>query len=225
MKKMYGYARVSTKEQHLDRQIKALLDHGIDDRDIVTDHASGASLERPGYTALKGTMLRDGDTLVVKSLDRLSRNKEHIIQELQYFKSRHITVQVIDLPTTMIDLPEGQRWVFDMINNILIEVLSSIAEQERLTIKQRQAEGIAVAKEKGVHLGRPVIDYPSNWDEVYQQWEGKRITATAAMALLGLKRSTFYKLVAKFRIKCNYLSCNSCTAPSDLSIIQQEIHE
>ncbi|WP_317322241.1 recombinase family protein [Subdoligranulum variabile] len=118
MKKMYGYARVSTKEQHLDRQIKALLDHGIDDRDIVTDHASGASLERPGYTALKGTMLRDGDTLVVKSLDRLSRNKEHIIQELQYFKSRHITVQVIDLPTTMIDLPEGQRWVFDMINNI-----------------------------------------------------------------------------------------------------------
>ena len=79
MKKIYGYARVSTREQHLDRQIKALRDHGIEERDIVTDHASGASLERLGYTALKGTMLRDGDTLVVKSLDRLSRNKEHII--------------------------------------------------------------------------------------------------------------------------------------------------
>ena len=144
MKKIYGYARVSTKEQHLDRQIKALLDHGIDERDIVSDHASGASLERPGYAALKSTMLRDGDTLVVKSLDRLSRNKEHIIQELQYFKNRHIKIQVLDLPTTMIDLPEGQQWVFDMINNILIEVLASIAEQERLTIKQRQAEGIAV---------------------------------------------------------------------------------
>lgn len=152
MKKIYGYARVSTREQHLDRQIKALRDHGIEERDIVTDHASGANLERPGYTALKGTMLRDGDTLVVKSLDRLSRNKEHIIQELQYFKNHHIKIQVLDLPTTMIDLPDGQQWVFDMINNILIEVLSSIAEQERLTIKQRQAEGIAVAKEKGIHL-------------------------------------------------------------------------
>ncbi len=199
MKKIYGYARVSTKEQHLDRQIKALLDHGIDERDIVSDHASGASLERPGYAALKSTMLRDGDTLVVKSLDRLSRNKEHIIHELQYFKNRHIKIQVLDLPTTMIELPDGQQWVFDMINNILIEVLASIAEQERLTIKQRQAEGIAVAKEKGVHLGRPVIAYPQNWEAVYLQWENKQITAVAAMDMLGLKRSTFYKMVAKFR--------------------------
>lgn len=199
MKKIYGYARVSTREQHLDRQIKALRDHGIEERDIVTDHASGASLERPGYTALKGTMVRDGDTLVVKSLDRLSRNKEHIIQELQYFKNHHIKIQVLDLPTTMIDLPDGQQWVFDMINNILIEVLSSIAEQERLTIKQRQAEGIAVAKEKGIHLGRPRIGYPPNWEEVYRQWEEKQITAVAAMDMLGLKRSTFYKMVAKFR--------------------------
>lgn len=199
MKKIYGYARVSTREQHLDRQIKALRDHGIEERDIVTDHASGASLERSGCIALKGTMLRDGDTLVVKSLDRLSRNKEHIIQELQYFKNHHIKIQVLDLPTTMIDLPDGQQWVFDMINNILIEVLSSIAEQERLTIKQRQAEGIAVAKEKGIHLGRPRIGYPPNWEEVYRQWEEKQITAVAAMDMLGLKRSTFYKMVAKFR--------------------------
>lgn len=199
MKKVYGYARVSTKEQHLDRQIKALLEQGIEERDIVSDHASGVSLDRPGYAALKSTMLRDGDTLVVKSLDRLSRNKDHIIQELQFFKSHHIKVQVIDLPTTMIDLPEGQQWVFDMINNILIEVLSSIAEQERLTIKQRQAEGIAVAKEKGVHLGRPTIAYPQNWDDVYRRWEAKEITAVAAMNALGLKRSTFYKLVAQFR--------------------------
>ena len=144
-------------------------------------------------------MLRDGDTLVVKSLDRLSRNKEHIIHELQYFKNRHIKIQVLDLPTTMIELPDGQQWVFDMINNILIEVLASIAEQERLTIKQRQAEGIAVAKEKGVHLGRPVIAYPQNWEEVYIQWENKQITAVAAMDMLGLKRSSFYKMVAKFR--------------------------
>lgn len=135
MNKVFGYARVSTKEQHLDRQIKALLDCGVEERDIVTDKASGASLDRPGYQALKTSMLREGDTLVVKSLDRLSRNKEHITQELRYFKERHIQVRVLDLPTTMIQLPEGQEWVFEMINNILIEVLSSIAEQERLTIR------------------------------------------------------------------------------------------
>ena len=90
MRKIYGYARVSTKEQHLDRQITALLDCGVEERDIVTDKASGASLERPGYQALKHTMLREGDTLVFKSLDRLSRNKEHISQELRYFKEHQV---------------------------------------------------------------------------------------------------------------------------------------
>ena len=93
-------------------------------------------------------MLRDGDTLIIKSLDRLSRNKQHILQELRHYKEHHIQVKVIDLPTTMIQLPEGQEWVFEMINNILIEVLASIAEQERLTTRQRQAEGIAVARKK-----------------------------------------------------------------------------
>lgn len=195
MNKIFGYARVSTRDQHLDRQIKALLDYGIDERDIVTDKASGADLDRPGYQALKNSMLRDGDTLVVKSLDRLSRNKEHITQELRYFKEHHIQVRVIDLPTTMIQLPTGQEWVFEMINNILIEVLSSIAEQERLTIRQRQAEGIAAAKAKGKHLGRPKIEFPANWDTVYQRWESGEITAVAAMKELGVKKSTFYKLV------------------------------
>ena len=194
MKKTYGYARVSTKEQHLDRQLRALLDCGVDERDIVTDKASGASLERDGYLALKNTMLRDGDTLVIKSLDRLSRNKEHINQELEYFKNRHIRVRVIDLPTTMLELPKGQEWVFEMINNILIEVLASIAEQERLTIRQRQAEGIAAAKENGKHMGRPATCYPPNWNEIYQQWKAGELTAVAAMKKLGLKRSTFYKL-------------------------------
>lgn len=198
MKKTYGYARVSTKEQHLDRQIKALLDCGVAERDIVTDKASGASLERDGYMALKNTMLREGDTLIIKSLDRLSRNKEHIKQELEYFKSRRIRVRVIDLPTTMLELPEGQEWVFEMINNILIEVLASIAEQERLTIRQRQAEGIAVAKEKGKHMGRPASSYPPNWDEIYQQWKAGKMTAVAAMKELGLKRGTFYKLANNY---------------------------
>lgn len=108
MKKIYGYARVSTREQNLDRQIKALLERGVDERDIVTDKASGKSLEREGYQMLKSRMLRDGDVLVIKSLDRLSRNKTHIKQELEYFKNHHIRVMVIDLPTTLIELPEGQ---------------------------------------------------------------------------------------------------------------------
>ena len=171
MKKTYGYARVSTKEQNLDRQLRALLDCGVDERDIVTDKASGASLERPGYAVLKNTMLREGDTLIIKSLDRLSRNKEHIKQELEYFKSQHIRVRVIDLPTTMTELPEGQEWVFKMINSILIEVLSSIAEQERLTIRQRQSEGIAAAKEKGSHLGRPAACFPPDWEKTYSKWK------------------------------------------------------
>ena len=148
MKKVYGYARVSTKEQHLDRQLKALLDFGIEERDIVTDKSSGMSMDREGYQMLKTRLLRDGDTLVIKSLDRLSRNKGYIKAELEYFKQRHIRVMVLDLPTTLVELPEGQEWVFEMINNILIEVLASIAEQERLTTRQRQEEGIAVAKEQ-----------------------------------------------------------------------------
>lgn len=105
-------------------------------------------------------MLRRGDTLVVKSLDRLSRNKSDIHNELQYFKDNGIRLKVIDLPTTMMDLPEGQEWVFEMVNNILIEVLGTIAEQERTTIKQRQAEGIAAAKQNGKRLGRPALHFP-----------------------------------------------------------------
>ena len=195
MKKTYGYARVSTKEQHLDRQIKAMVDYGVPERDIITDKASGKDLERTGYQALKERMLREGDTLVIKSLDRLSRNKEHIKQELEFYKAKHIRVKVLDLPTTMVDLPEGQEWVFEMINNILIEVLSSIAEQERLTIRQRQSEGIAVAKAKGTHMGRPAAEFPPNWDEVYAKWKEKEISSAAAMKLRGLKKSTFYKLL------------------------------
>ena len=124
----YYYARVSSKEQNLDRQIAAFAALGAQEREIITDKESGKDLDRSGYTALKTALLRRGDTLVIK---------------------------VLDLPTTMIEYPAGQEWVLDMVNNILVEVLSSIAQQERETIHQRQAEGIATAKEKGKHLGRP----------------------------------------------------------------------
>ena len=199
--KTYYYARVSSKEQNLDRQIEAFKKLGASDRDIITDKASGKDLERQGYQSLKNTMLRNGDTLIIKSLDRLSRNKDHIKQELQYFKDQHIRLKVIDLPTTMAELPKEQEWVLDMVNNILIEVLASIAEQERNTIKQRQAEGIAVAQAKGKHLGRPVAEYPLQWNEVYSQWKAGTITAKNAMELLNMKRTTFYKLSNQFENK------------------------
>lgn len=195
--KVFYYGRVSTKEQNLDRQIAAFKSLGAQERDIVTDKESGASLDRPGYHALKYGMLRSGDTLVIKSLDRLSRNKADIYDELRFFKENGIRLKVIDLPTTMMDLPEGQSWIFDMVNNILIEVLGTIAQQERETIKARQSEGIAAAKAKGKKFGRPRAVYPDNWNVVISRWRSGEITATKAMELTGLKRTSFYKLVAE----------------------------
>lgn len=191
----FYYARVSTKDQNLDRQIAAFEAMGATDRDIITDKESGKDLDRKGYQALKNVLLRPGDTLVVKSLDRLSRNKYDIHNELRYFKENNIRVKVLDLPTTMMDLPEGQEWVFDMVNNILIEVLSTIAEQERETLRRRQAEGIAEAKRKGKRLGRPAMVVPKNWETVYASWKVGEITAKKAMEMTGMKRSSFYKLV------------------------------
>ena len=191
----YYYARVSSKEQNLDRQIAAFTALGAKDREIITDKESGKDLERPGYQALKNAILRRGDTLVVKSLDRLSRNKADIHNELRYFKENGIRLKVIDLPTTMMDLPEGQEWVFEMVNNILIEVLGTIAEQERETIRKRQAEGIQAAKAKGKKLGRPALQFPTNWKPVYTAWKAGQITAKTAMEQTNTKRTSFYKLV------------------------------
>ena len=193
----YYYARVSSKDQNLDRQISAFLSLGASERDIITDKESGKDLERSGYQALKNAMLRRGDTLVIKSLDRLSRNKSDIYHELQYFKENGIRLKVIDLPTTMMDLPSGQEWVFEMVNNILIEVLGTIAEQERAMIRKRQAEGIQAAKQNGKKLGRPAIEFPDNWDEVYSSWKEGKITAKTAMEKTKTKRTSFYKLVKK----------------------------
>ena len=132
---------------------------------------------------------------MIKSLDRLSRNKIDIHNELRYFKENGIRLKVIDLPTTMMDFPVGQEWVFEMINNILIEVLGTIAEQERETIPKRQAEGIEVAKARGKHMGRPAVKAPDNWVEVYAKWQAGEITAKKAMEMTGLKMTSIYKLV------------------------------
>ena len=197
----YYYARVSSKEQNLDRQIAAFKALGAQDREIITDKESGKDLDRAGYQALKNAILRRGDTLVIKSLDRLSRNKTDIKNELQYFKDNGIRLKVIDLPTTMMELPEGQEWVFEMVNNILIEVLGTIAEQERANIRQRQAEGIEAAKANGKKLGRPALTFPANWDSVYASWKAGEITAKTAMEQTNTKRTSFYKLVGMMENK------------------------
>ena len=129
------------------------------------------------------------------SLDRLSRNKEDIKEELRWFRDHNIRLKVLDLPTTLIEVPEGQVWIIEMVTNILIEVLSSIAEQERHIIRKRQRQGIDAAKEKGKHLGRPKVEVPDNWDLVVAQWKHGEISAKDAMRLTGLKRSSFYKMV------------------------------
>lgn len=195
MEKVYGYARVSTREQNLDRQIAALRQYVTDERDIITDKESGKDFDRTGYQYLRERLIRPGDTLIVKSLDRLGRNKEQVKEELQHYRADGVRVKILDLPTTMIELPEGQDWIVEMVNNILIEVLASIAEQERLTIRQRQAEGIAEAKKQGRQLGRKKTDRPENWVEVTELWKNGSITAVQAMDRLGLKKSTFYRMI------------------------------
>ena len=196
--KSYYYARVSTKEQNLDRQLAAFRELGADERDIICDKESGKDLDRPGYRMLRDYMLRPGDTLVIKSLDRLSRRKEDIKNELRHFHDMGVRVKIIDLPTSMIEVPAGQEWVLDMVNNILIEVLGTIAEQERETTLKRQAEGIAAAREKGVDFGRPKIEYPSDWAQVYVAWKSGGISGRMAMERMGLKNTTFYKLVRMY---------------------------
>lgn len=193
--KTFYYGRVSSKGQHEDRQIEAFKKLGADDRDIIIDKESGKDFNRSGYLALRNSMLRSGDTLVIKELDRLSRNKADIKKELEYFKASGIRLKIIDIPTTMIDFPEGQEWVLDMVNNILIEVLGSIAEEERNKIKKRQREGISAALDKGVEFGRPKAEIPENWNEVISQWKNGDITAVKAMKLTGTKKTTFYKLL------------------------------
>ena len=147
MSKSVGYARVSTREQNLDRQIKALSEYVPIDM-IVTDKASGKDFNRAGYQSLKvgiGKLVK-GDTLYILSLDRLSRNKGQAKRELQYFKDNGIRVKVLDMPTTMIDMPSEQAWVADMVTNILIEVLTSIAQNERETTRKRQRERRAISQ-------------------------------------------------------------------------------
>ena len=196
--RVYGYARVSSKEQNEDRQINALIEFGVSKDNIIVDKKSGKDLSREGYVSLKNYILRDGDVLVIKELDRLSRNKSDIKKELEYFREHNIRVKILDIPTTLVDFPVEQSWVMNMINSILIEVLGSIAEAERLKIRQRQHEGIESAKKRGIRLGRPEVKKPDNWDTVMDKVRKGMIRPVDAMKEMGIKKATYYILIKRY---------------------------
>ena len=196
--RIYGYVRVSSREQNEDRQFEALTRFGVPPESIIIDKCSGKDTEREGYQYLKRQILRAGDTLVIKELDRLSRNKADIKRELEEFKAKGIRVKILDIPTTLTDFPKEQMWVMDMINSILIEVLGAIAENERNKIRSRQREGIEAAKRKNVKFGRPAKPLPDNWQEVLAEVRCGNKKPVEAMKELGISRSCYYRLYSTY---------------------------
>ena len=199
----YFYARVSTKGQSLARQTDAA--NSIDGIDrIFSDKESGKSMDRPAYNEMK-SILAAGDEVIVKSLDRLGRNKAAMKAELDWFRERKVTVRVMDLPTTMMEFPVGQEWVFDMVNNVLIEVLGAIAEQERLTTLQRQREGIAampivngrrVSEKTGRGFGRPSLEVDmEEFERLRSLRNAGKVSVAECCERLGVGRTTWYAMV------------------------------
>ena len=197
--RIHGYARVSTHEQNTDRQVEALKRFGVPEQNIIIDKASGKDTEREGYQYLKRQILRRGDTLVIKELDRLSRNKADIKRELEHFKEMGVRVKILDLPTTLSDFPPEQLWVQEMINSILIEVLGSIAENERNKIRARQREGIEAAKRKNVRFGRPPAPLPDGWREIMAAIRRGEKRPIEAMRELGVSRSIYYRICLHYK--------------------------
>jgi DNA invertase Pin-like site-specific DNA recombinase len=196
--KTFYYARVSSTSQNLARQIEAFKADGADEHDIITEKRSGKDMDRPEYLALRNHMLRSGDTLVIMSLDRLGRNKQAIKDELEYYKKNNIRVRILDLPTSNFKPAEGQEWILDMVNNILIEVLSSQAEQERLTIKKRQSEGIAIAKKQGKYKGghEKKID-EEKFKILYAMYTNRQISKSRMAKELNVSRPTMDKILIR----------------------------
>lgn len=194
--KIFGYARVSSKEQNEERQIVAFKDYGIDERDIYIDKQSGKDFDREQYSILKH-ILRENDILVIKSIDRLGRNYNMIIDEWKDITNNiKADVVVIDMP--LLDTTKNKDLLGTFISDLILQILSYVAEQERTFIKQRQKEGISTAMNKGIKFGRPTIEKPQNYDIVVSRWKNKEIRTKEAIEQLGLKPSTFYNMVNKY---------------------------
>lgn len=193
----YGYIRVSTKEQNIDRQLSCMYDQGLDNKYIFIDKQSGKDFNRNEYQKLKN-MLKSGDLLIIKSIDRLGRNYDMIIDEWRTLVNiLNVDIQVLDMP--LLDTrAEGRNLIGKFISDIVLQILSFVAENERDNIKLRQAEGIKIAKEKGKHLGRPRIILPNNFQEIANQYKKKEITLAEALSSLNMNRSSFYKNLKSF---------------------------
>ena len=187
--KIYGYIRVSTREQNEDRQVIALREVGVPERNVYIDKQSGKDFERPQYRKMVRKLKKD-DLLYIKSIDRLGRNYSEILEQWRILtKEKGIDIVVLDMP--LLDTRRGKDLMGTFLSDIVLQVLSFVAENERTNIRQRQAEGIAAAKAKGVRFGRPPAPLPENFHHLYQQWKNGKITGTAAAKLCGMPLSTF----------------------------------
>ena len=189
MGNIYGYVRVSTKEQNEDRQLIALHDVGVLQKNIYMDKQSGKDFNRPQYKKLL-KKIKPGDLLYIKSIDRLGRNYEEIQNQWRIItKEKSADIYVIDMP--LLDTRRGKDLLGTFISDLVLQLLSFVAENERTNIKQRQAEGIAAAKAKGIRFGRPPKPLPDNFHEAYQRWKQGEITGTTAAKECGMPLSTF----------------------------------
>ena len=191
--RLFGYMRVSSKEQNEERQKIALLEFGITEADIILDKQSGKDFQRPGYQRLM-KRLKPDDTLVIKSIDRLGRNYEEILEQWRIItKEKHAAIVVLDMP--LLDTRQGRDLTGTLIADIVLQLLSYVAQTEREFIRQRQAEGIAAAKARGVRFGRRPLEKPLHYDLVRDKWASGEISAREAARELGVNHKTFHRWV------------------------------
>ncbi|MDY5941612.1 MAG: recombinase family protein [Eubacteriales bacterium] len=192
---MYGYIRVSSKDQNEDRQLLAMQEIGVPENNIYTDKKSGKNFDRPQYKKLLRKIKKD-DLLYIKSIDRLGRNYEEILVHWRSLtKEKGIDIVVLDMP--LLDTRRGKDLMGTFLSDIVLQVLSFVAENERTNIRQRQAEGIAAAKIKGVKFGRPPLPLPDNFTEIYKAWKAKTLTLKEAAAACHMPVGTFYGKIRK----------------------------
>ena len=191
----YAYIRVSTRDQNEDRQLAALTTLGISEVNLFLDKQSGKDFNRPAYRKLV-KKLKPGDLLIIKSIDRLGRNYEEILEQWRYItKEIQADIRVLDMP--LLDTSNHRDLTGTLIADIVLQLLSYVAQTERENIRQRQAEGIAAAKERGVRFGPAPKSLPDNFEELRQAWRGKQMSLRAAASACGIPRSTFYDAVLR----------------------------
>ena len=193
---VYGYIRVSSKDQKEDRQQIALKEVGVELQNIYVNKQSGKDFNRPQYNKMLRKLKKD-DLLYIKSIDRLGRNYEEILQQWRILtKEKGVDIVVLDMP--LLDTRRGKDLMGTFLSDIVLQVLSFVAENERTNIKQRQAEGIAAAKAQGIKFGRPPLPLPDNFYEVHKAWRSKKITLKQAAAACNMPVGTFYGKARKF---------------------------